>query len=359
MFFRTAFLLGGLLLAGAGFVRGADAPAAALPDVPTPLLLQRADPQIVRHSDGWYYCTATVPEYDRIELRRARTLAELPTAEAKVVWRKHASGPMSAHIWAPELHAIDGKWYFYFAAGRADDIWAIRIYVLENASANPLEGEWTERGQVKTGWEEFALDATTFVHRGRRYLAWCQHQRDYGPGTNIYLAPLRSPTELDGPAVLLSRPQFPWERVRYAVNEGPAVLLRHGRVFLSYSASGTGAEYCLGLLTAADDADLLDPRSWKKSPEPVFHTSETRGVFGPGHNSFTTTPDGATDLFVYHARNYREIAGDPLHDPNRHARVQVLRWKPDGTPDFGEPVAETKAAPAQAASSPAPAPASH
>ncbi|TFW34935.1 family 43 glycosylhydrolase [Massilia horti] len=80
--------------------------------------------------------------------------------------------------------------------------------------------------------------------------------------------------------------------------------------------------------------------AWRKSPEPAFKTSEANGQFGPGHNSFTTTPDGKTDVLVYHARNYREIKGDSLRDPNRHTRAQVIRWKADGTPEFGEPVAD-------------------
>jgi GH43 family beta-xylosidase len=41
-----------------------------------PLVLQRADPQVALHSDGYYYFTATVPEYDRIELRRVKDLNE-------------------------------------------------------------------------------------------------------------------------------------------------------------------------------------------------------------------------------------------------------------------------------------------
>jgi GH43 family beta-xylosidase len=58
-----------------------------------PILPQRADPHAMLHTDGWYYFTATVPEYDRIELRRAKTLGGLTTAEPKVIWRKHARGP--------------------------------------------------------------------------------------------------------------------------------------------------------------------------------------------------------------------------------------------------------------------------
>ena len=244
---------------------------------------------------------------------------------------------MGAHIWAPELHFIDGKWFIYFAAGEAEKIWNIRIYVLENASANPLEGEWIERGQLDTGWESFALDATTFAHRGTRYLVWAQRDPAVKNNTDLYIAKMDTPTTLAGPAVLLSRPEFDWEKVRYAVNEGPAVLHRHGRLWLTYSAAGTGAEYSVGLLSADENADPLDPKSWTKSPTPVFASSEANGIFGPGHNGFTVAEDGVTDLLVYHARNYRDIPGNPLRDPNRHTRVQPLRWRADGTPDFGEP----------------------
>jgi GH43 family beta-xylosidase len=127
------------------------------------------------------------------------------------------------------------------------------------------------------------------------------------------------------------------------VNEVPAVIKRNGRIFLTYSASATDFNYCMGLLAADENSDLLDPASWKKSQAPVYATSEENRQFGPGHNSFTVSEDGKEDLLVYHARNYKEIIGDPLKDPNRHTRVQRLGWKKDGTPDFGVPVPDYKA----------------
>jgi GH43 family beta-xylosidase len=302
-----------------------------------PLVHQRADPHVVYH-DGGYYLIATVPEYDRIELRRASTLDGLRTARPTVIWSRHERGPMSWHIWAPELHRIDGKWYIHFAAGRAEDIWAIRMYVLENPNEDPFEGPWIEKGQVNTPWESFSLDATTFEHRGVRYLAWAQKDPSVQGNTNLYLAKMDTPWSITGTPVMLSKPELAWETVKYMVNEGPAVLIRHGRIFMTYSASATNEYYCVGLLTADEDADLLDPASWKKSPNPVFASWSVNSVFGPGHNSFTTTPDGKTDIFVYHARNYREIEGHELNNPDRHTRAQVLRWRPDGTPDFGVPV---------------------
>lgn len=301
-----------------------------------PLVEQRADPFAYRHTDGFYYFTATMPEYDRIELRRAKSLDELGKSEAKTIWQKHATGPMGAHIWAPEIHFIDGKWFLYFAAGDATKVWDIRMYALSNASPNPLEGEWKEEGQITTDWESFSLDATTFAHKGQRYLSWAQHDPKLGGNTCLYIARMSSPTTIVGPQVRLSRPELPWETVGFKVNEGPAFLAHGDKVFISYSASATDANYCVGLLAADANADLLDPTSWTKSPGPVFQTDAANRIFGPGHNCFTTMPDG-TDVFVYHARDYREIQGDPLHDPNRETRAQLLRWTADGRPDFGQP----------------------
>lgn len=303
-----------------------------------PLVLQRADPQIFRHNDGFYYMMASVPEYDRLAIRRARTLAGLATAEETVVWRRPESGQMAGYIWAPELHHFDGQWHIYFAAGNGDDKFHIRTYVLSSADANPLTGKWSLAGQLVTPWDTFTLDSTTFVHRGVRYLCWAQHEPGIDTNSNLYLAPLATPTTLAAKPARLTVPTYDWETIGFKVNEGPALLARNGRLFLTYSAAATDYHYCMGMLTARDDADIMDPASWVKSPEPVFKSSPAHNIWGPGHNSFTVDENGR-DMLVYHARDYREIQGDPLFDPNRHTRVQPIHYTPDGVPDFGEPVA--------------------
>ena len=65
-----------------------------------------------------YYFTASVPAYDGIVLRRAGTLAELSGAEEVMVWKKHESGPMSYHIWAPEIHYLFGNGIFILREAR-------------------------------------------------------------------------------------------------------------------------------------------------------------------------------------------------------------------------------------------------
>ena len=114
-----------------------------------PWILQRADPYVYRHTDGNYYFTASIPAYDRIVLRRSETLAGLKDAEEVTVWEKHKEGIMSEHIWAPELHYLDDKWYIYFAGGDKDDVWAIR-HMCWNVQ---IQIRLQESGQRKVRWD--------------------------------------------------------------------------------------------------------------------------------------------------------------------------------------------------------------
>ncbi|KRE57468.1 family 43 glycosylhydrolase [Paenibacillus sp. Soil750] len=299
-----------------------------------PWIFQRADPHVLKHTDGYYYFTASVPEYDRIILRKARTLSGLREAHEAVIWVKHETGEMGNHIWAPEIHFIHGKWYIYFAAGTAEDRWAIRPYVLECSDADPMTGQWIEKGKIFLDFESFSLDATTFHHRGEQYLIWAQYQEK---DSNLYIAKMANPWTISGPQVLIAKPEHHWEIQGFRVNEGPAVLMRDGRIFVTYSASATDHNYCMGLLEASLEDDLLDARSWRKQPSPVFQTNEETSNYGPGHNCFTVCEDGSLDLIVFHARPYRDLIGSPLTDPNRHAHVQVISWNEDGTPCLGTP----------------------
>jgi GH43 family beta-xylosidase len=330
---RRLFVGGAAALAACPTFARSQAAAAAGQN---PLVRQRADAQIFRH-DQHYYMMASVPEYDRLIIRRSPTLAGLSTAEEAVVWRRPASGRMAGYIWAPELHLIDGRWHIYFAAGDGDDKFRIRTYVLRSTGPDPLASRWELLGKLVTPWDTFTLDSTVFEHRGVRYISWAQKEPGIDNNSNVYLAPLATPTTLARAPARLTVPTLEWEIQGFKVNEGPAPLARNGRLFLTFSASATDARYCLGLLTAPDDADIMNPKVWTKSPEPVFVTSSATSVYGPGHNSFTVDEQGH-DLLVYHGRDYEKIVGDPLFDPNRHTRIQRLYFRPDGTPDFGVPV---------------------
>lgn len=303
------------------------------------LVHQRADPQIIKHTDGWYYFTASVPEFDKIILRRSQTIQGLSGAEEVTVWNRAESSAGVGYVWAPELHFIDDKWYIHFALGRAAPF-DIRMFVIEGMGENPLEADWVEKSFIETDYDTFSLDATTFVVNGTRYLCWAQSDPTWndGDGTSLMLATMENPWTIHRPTIAISRPELPWERIGHNVNEGAYVIERNGKIFMTYSASATDHNYAVGLLTAELGSDLMDPSSWAKSENPVFVSNEKTGQWGPGHNSFTVSEDGLSDLMVYHARQYRDIVGEPLNNPDRHARVQKFYWRADGTPDFGIPV---------------------
>ncbi len=345
-FNRRLFLAGaagtaaGTAFAGSATAAGLARPVANGPVPVNPLVRNRADAQVFRHSDGWYYLTGSVPEYDRLVLRRSRTIAGLATAPERVLWRHEASGPMSGFIWAPELHRIGGRWIMYFAAGPSgggEDVFRIRTYAVVCDGADPMTGAWRVLGKFQSPFDGFNLDSTSFVHRGVRYFCWAEREPGIDTNSNLYLAPMKTPLTLAAKPARLTVPTLDWEVRGFKVAEAPALLARNGRLFLTYSASATDARYCLGMLTCPDDADIMNPANWSKSPEPVLVSSAVTKVYGPGHNSFTVDEQGR-DVLVYHGRDYEAITGDPLFDPNRHTRVQRIYYRADGTPDFGIPV---------------------
>lgn len=302
-----------------------------------PWIMHRADPFVTKVG-GRYYFTATAPGYDCIPLRVSDDLYSLDEAEEKIIWKKHGEGEMSGYIWAPEIHFIDGAYYIYFAASRSDDIWRIRPYVLKCAG-DPMRDEWEELGQMKAAegdgfsFNSFSLDATVFENGGKHYFVWAEKIGVWKGMSNLCIAELESPDKLKTKQVILSTPAYDWERVDEWVEEGPAVLKHGGKIYLTYSASATGACYAMGMLTCNEGDDVLDTESWSKERRPVLKTDKGKNVFGPGHNSFAKDKNG-NDICVFHARSFEKTEGNPLDDTNRHALLLKVVYDENGKPIF-------------------------
>jgi GH43 family beta-xylosidase len=312
-------------------------------DLKNPLLASGADPWAIYHG-GWYYYTNTTGR--NLTLWKTRSLAELASAEKKVVWTPPPGQPYSKEIWAPEVHLIQGKWYLLFAAddGRNRNH---RLFVLQNASPDPLQGRWEFKGKLTTPDDRWSIDGSYLEHRGQLYLLWSGWEGGENGQQNIYISRVSSPWKVEGPRVLISAPTYDWETVgdiartgpddkpHVNVNEGPEALVHGGRVFVVYSASGCWTDsYALGMVWTNVTSNLMDPKSWHKIPHPVFKAANTRGTYAAGHNSFFKSPDGKEDWILYHA-NSQAGQGCGGH---RSPRAQRFSWKPDGMPDFGAPV---------------------
>jgi GH43 family beta-xylosidase len=308
-----------------------------------PLLPSGADPWVI-HQGGYYYYTNT--NGSKLVIMKTKNLAELASAEKKTIWEPPPNTMHSKEIWAPELHYINHKWYMYYAADDGNNNHH-RLYVLENASADPLTGDWTFKGKVSDATDKWAIDGSLFSHKGQLYMIWAGWEGDENGQQDIFIAKMKNPWTIKGKRKKISSPLYEWEKhgdlhdpnnpPHVNVNEGPEILKHNNKLFLIYSASGCWTDfYALGMLTASANSNLLDARSWKKSLTPVFQQSVVNGVYAPGHNSFFKSPDGKEDWIVYHANSKPGQGCGGFRSP----RMQKFTWNENGTPNFGIPVKE-------------------
>jgi GH43 family beta-xylosidase len=302
-----------------------------------PILSSGADPWSI-YKDGFYYYTNTTG--NRLEIWKTKNIIDLKSAERKVIWRPPVGMGYSKEIWAPELHFLNDKWYMYFAADDGNNT-NHRMYVVENASSDPLKGEWVFKGKVGDDTDRWAIDGTVFNYKKQLYMLWSGWEGEKNGQQNIYIAKMANPWTISGKRQLLSAPEMEWEKVGafkdpyVSVNEGPQILINNDKVFLIYSASGCWTDsYNLGMLTFKGKCDLLDSHSWVKSKDPVFSKSEANGVYAPGHNCFFKSADEKEDWILYHANDTPGQGCGRFRSP----RAQRFTWNKDGSPNFGVPL---------------------
>ncbi|KAI7250593.1 hypothetical protein KC345_g11646, partial [Hortaea werneckii] len=171
---------------------------------------------------------------------------------------------------------------------------------------------------------------------GALYFVWSGWDGEVNAAQNTYIAPMSDPLTISGPRVLLSEPLLPWEQAGGPpyINEGQSVLHHDGRVFIVYSGAGSWTPYySLGLLALKSGGNPLEAASWTKAEQPLLAMDEAAGVYGPGHNSFTVSPDGSEQWIVYHATTGADDGWN-----NRKARAQPVSWDDEGLPVFGKPL---------------------
>ncbi|GAA2375759.1 hypothetical protein Cme02nite_05390 [Catellatospora methionotrophica] len=282
------------------------------------------DPTLTYYN-GYYYYVATTWSSD-VVMRRARTISALRGAPEQVVVRTGGTT-----MWAPHLEMINNRWYLYYSVEQSGG--ARRTHVAESAGTDPL-GPYTIRGILNlmpgNGW---AIDAAILKLNGANYVMFSA----FHPSDNLqslYIAPLTNPWTAGAYGTRISAPTLSWETQNGAVNEGAFALQRNGRTWITYSASHcNGPNYKLGMLEYRG-GDPLAMASWAKTANPIFQRSDANGVYGPGHHSFFTSPDGTETWIAYHA-NSSAAQGCGT---TRTTRVQKISWNADGTPNLGVPV---------------------
>lgn len=308
------------------------ATATPAPTVRNPLREGVADPWLFTHR-GTYYLTYTT--VDRIVLVKAKSVAELATAPSTTIWQD-SSPERCCHIWAPEIHFLNGRFYVYYTAQEnSPDLGKHRMYVLESQGSDPM-GPYSFKAKLATQ-NDFSIDGTVLtMPNGKLYQVWSGHLN--GSPQSLFISRMANPWTLEGPTRLLSEPTYAWEK-NGLVNEGPTALRRGDRTFLFFSASQCATpDYAVGTLEFKG-GNVLDRRSWKKSTSPVFQRNDAHWVFGPGHNSFFRSPDGKEVWNAYHAVTSSSGAPYGSCGGDRSLRIDKVTFAKDGTPKLGVPSA--------------------
>ena len=246
---------------------------------------QSRDPALTKHN-GKYYWTYSVDS--RLYIMEAEKIEDFETAKEHLVWTPDKE-EYAYEVWAPELHVVDGVCYIYVACDDGDN-YHHRMYVLTNDSSDPL-ATYRTVGKITDPTDKWAIDGTLLRHKSGMYIIWSGWEGDKNIAQNIYIAKMKSPTEIEGERVMLSTPEYDWEKFggdgidggAPFINEGPFAFTTEGRTFVAYSGAGSWCtDYCIALLELVGD-DPMNPDCWKKQPTPVL--SKNDSFMGTGHCS--------------------------------------------------------------------------
>lgn len=308
-----------------------------------PLSKGYGDPVIFAWEGKWYFLGTNDNRNDiGIYVREADSVEGLfaeGTKEHLILGVDEEKGFVQT-FWAPEFHVIGGRLYILFAVG--GKIWGPQCHMmrLKEGGRIVIPEDWEEPVKAVRGdgspltSDGITLDMTYLRAGVSSYVVW-SYRRGIGTpkdtGSMLYIARIEDaePWKLADEPVLLSRPLFGWENVSGTINnEGPYGFRKDGKVYLTYSGgAANGYTYVLGLLTADEDADLTDPKAWKKSGTPVLSFYSVKGEYGPGHNSFFVDEEGNL-MIAYHGetsleshlrcdgirRVHFDIQGEPVFD---------------------------------------------
>lgn len=241
-----------------------------------------ADPHVIRVGDT-FYLYATAPGHDF----RVWTSADLVSWEAGgVVWEPElGSWNYLGLLWAPSVHPGDGGFYMYYTA-------APKIGVAFSTSPtgpfeDVLEGPLVDAGLFGASIDAFLLEepdgALTL------YATW-------GPPGGLAAFPMTDYVTLAGGPVMVAVPgDEAWEG---QITEAPWVVVRGGVYHLMFSGNDTGSNrYAVGVAVGESPLGPFE----RYPTNPILASVPELGIWGPGHHSLTTGPDGAA-VIVFHAQ---------------------------------------------------------
>ncbi|MBP3308734.1 MAG: family 43 glycosylhydrolase [Clostridia bacterium] len=283
---------------------------------------------------GYYYALFT--RITRLEIFRSRQAGRIISdGDSRVIYTPNGERDgIWGDIWAPEMHrGSDGKWYIYTSGRIKPEPSEKRVFIMRCESQDPFLGEWTFCGMPTP--DTYSIDPSVYTAEdGMQYI--CTSRVDERLGQVLDIMRLENPYTVTDECATVACAELEWELVPpYDVGrivEGGFFLKRGERLFLIYSANGCWSDdYCLGVLEHTGGA-ICDAGNWIKHKTPLF--TKGGGVFGPGHASFFTSPDGTEVFCAYHAMKHHNADATPAE---RYFNIQRIDFDECGFPVMGEP----------------------
>lgn len=280
-----------------------------------------ADP-FVLHYDGQYYAYGTGPRSADGEVFPVLQSSNL------VDWVERGWALIPAEgddFWAPEVAFHEGVFYLYYSAhGINDNDHQLRVAT----STHPL-GPFQDAGRTLVPDQPFTIDPHPFKDVDKQwYLFYSQDfltlEDEYRVGTGIVVDRMLNMLTLAGQPRVVIRPHADWQlfqaqRAMYGgvhdwhTIEGAALRYHYGRYYCFYSGGAWEHENYGVSYVVADHP--MGPYTIPTVAKPIL-CSVSGHVIGPGHNSFTKSPDGMQEYIVYHAwdpaMTARRMCIDPL-----------------------------------------------
>lgn len=256
-----------------------------------------ADPFLMRHG-GKYYIYCTSENGQRLDAPNAfntdsdgRDGFHVYQSDDLIHW--HDAGLCLSRedvvgnrwFWAPEVSFHGGKFYMVYAAEEH----------LAMAVADSPVGPFRKHAD---GWlmDEPAIDGHLLFDDSGIYLYYVELSH----GNQIHVARMSGDLKQivhRYPDVLI-RAEEPWETRDAIVAEGPFVIRRNGRYYLSYSCNhARSRDYAVGYAVA--DCPTGPFRKYGHNPILKRHGD----VEGVGHNSYMPTDDPDRFICAYHCHS--------------------------------------------------------
>ncbi len=282
-----------------------------------------ADPYMLYYNNMYYYVYAdTYLGKPCVYMRAAANFSDINASTPVLVWAQATSGVDMVSLWAPTLFHLDGKLYLYATCAYEKEVEGKvqrRMPVVWTAKTDdPLDG-FDYHGPFNNLDTDVLsyLSPRVTVYEGRLFLFTGGFWRDGDkiPGKkhyqSLFACELSDPMTFKTKMHIITQPTEDWEidgEVR--IVEGIASIYNapDQKLYITYAAGQTqGNEYCQGLLRfdGASADEFLDRTKWHKFKTPLLSVNYSDRIYSPGAMTITVTPDGKTDVMLYHIKFYQ------------------------------------------------------